>query len=106
MKISYAQHILRTSLLVGLATALLATSATAETVSFSDTELVGAAETNFYLGKFDTGLGTLTGVEIKVDFSTLAGSLTYDAMPEPATWALLALVGTFFVVTRHRKLNG
>lgn len=223
---------LTTSLLAGLAAALLATSATAATVSFSDTELVGGAYSDFLLGKFDTGLGTLTGVEIKVDFSTLAGSLTvtsqsassvtvtgfdatfrmressantlgfaltntvfydvattpdwnstgvpgnssqvytivggqsyaispqaiasgfftayqsvggvgsvvmqgrsnptiaatggtyavdptatvastkmtvtytYDAVPEPATWVLLALVGTFFVVTRRRKLNG
>lgn len=66
----------RTSLLAGLAAAFLATSATAATISFSDTKSVGAAYTDFYLGKFDTGLGTLTAVQIKVDFSTLAGSFT------------------------------
>ena len=70
------QHIVRTSLLTGLAAAFLATSATAATVSFSDTKSVGAAYTDFYLGKFNTGLGTLTAVQIKIDFSTLAGSFT------------------------------
>jgi len=70
------QHFVRTSLLTGLAAAFLATSATAATVSFSDTKSVGAAYTDFYLGKFNAGLGTLTAVQIKVDFSTLAGSFT------------------------------
>lgn len=76
MNISYVEHMVRTSLLAALAVAFLATSATAETVSFSDTKSVGAAYTDFYLGKFNTGLGTLTAVQIKVDFSTLAGSFT------------------------------
>ncbi len=70
------QHMAKTSLLAGLAAAFLATSATAATVSFSDTKSVGAAYTDFYLGKFNTGLGTLTAVQIKIDFSTLAGSFT------------------------------
>jgi len=76
MNIPYAQHMVRTSLLTGLAAAFLATSATAATVSFSDTKSVGVNSSDFLLGKFDTGLGTLTAVEIKVDSSTLAGSVT------------------------------
>ena len=70
----------RTSLLAGLAAAFLATSGSAATVSFSDTKSVDGAYSDFLLGKFDTGLGTLTGVEIKVDFSTLAGSLTVTSL--------------------------
>jgi len=76
MNFSNLRHLLRTSLLAGLAAALMATSATAATVSFSDTHSIGGSNSDFLLGKFDTGLGTLTGVEIKVDFSTLAGSVT------------------------------
>lgn len=74
MKNSFMQHMARIPLLVGLAAALLATSATAATVSYSSTQSVGSAYADFALGKFNTGLGTLTAVEIKVDFSTLAGS--------------------------------
>ena len=66
----------RTSLFAGFAAALLAASATAATVSFSDTKSVSGGYSDFLLGKFDTGLGTLTAVEITVDFSTLAGSVT------------------------------
>jgi hypothetical protein len=76
MKISYIQHVAKTSLLTGLAAAFLATSATAATVSFSDTHMIGSADTNFSLGQFNTGLGTLTGVQVIVDFSTLQGSVT------------------------------
>lgn len=76
MKNSCMQQMARNTLLAGLAAAFIATSATAATVSFSDTQSVGAAYADFTLGKFNTGLGTLTAVEIKVDFSTLAGSFT------------------------------
>lgn len=63
-------------ILLAVAAVLAAGSAPAATVSFSDTQSVGAAYADFTLGKFNTGLGTLTAVEVKVDFSTLAGSFT------------------------------
>ena len=69
-----------TGILTCLAAILIATSAQAaqtKTVSFSSgTQTLVGTYSDFLLGKFDTGLGTLTGVEIKVDFSTLAGSFT------------------------------
>jgi len=65
-----------TGILACLAAILIATSAQANTVSFYDTHTVGGTYLDFLLGKFDTGLGALTAVEIKVDFSTLAGSVT------------------------------
>ena len=63
-------------ILLAVAAVLAAGSAPAATVEFSDTQSVGAAYADFTLGKFNTGLGTLTAVEVKVDFSTLAGSFT------------------------------
>jgi len=68
-----------TGILTCLAAILIATSAQAaqtKTVSFSDTHTVGSAYTDFYLGKFNAGLGTLTAVQVTVDFSTLAGSIS------------------------------
>jgi len=65
-----------TGILTCLAAILIAASAPAATVSFSDTHTIGSTYADFSLAKFDSGLGALTGVQIKVDFSTLAGSMT------------------------------
>lgn len=71
---------LRSATMQLLLLTVAAATAAADTVSFSDTKSVGAAYADFTLGKFNTGLGTLTAVEIKVDFSTLAGSFTVTSM--------------------------
>ncbi|MFZ4778100.1 MAG: choice-of-anchor E domain-containing protein [Terrimicrobiaceae bacterium] len=66
---------MKNAVLAGLAAALLATSATAATVSFSDTQLVDGSGVDFYLGKFNASLGILTGVSINV-YSESTGSFT------------------------------
>ena len=50
-----------------------ATTNSTQTISVA----AGSTYTDFYLGKFNTGLGTLTGVEVNVVYSTLAGSVLY-----------------------------
>jgi len=66
-----------TKFLAAAAMALSAISLNAETVSYTATHAVGSASTDFYLGKFNTGLGTLTGVEVNVVYSTLTGSILF-----------------------------
>lgn len=80
MNTIHAQHITKATLLAVFTSALFAASAPASTISFSDTKTVGATYTDFSLGKFNTGLGTLKAVEIKVDFSTLEGSFTVTSL--------------------------
>ena len=63
--------------LAGLASLLLlAQGLNAAVVTYSATHIAGSADTNFALNQFNTGLGTLTGVTVTVDYSTLAGSFT------------------------------
>jgi len=67
-----------TKIFAGITAILLAGSAlNAETVSFTSTQKVVSSFTDFYLGKFDTGLGTLTGVSVNVVYSTLTGSILF-----------------------------
>ena len=67
-----------TKTLAGIAAILLAGSAlNAATVSFTQTQTVGSNYVDFYLGKFSTGLGTLTGVSVNVVYSTLTGSFIF-----------------------------
>ena len=66
-----------TKTLAGIASLLLlGQGLNANTISFSDTKTIGTTFSNISLGKFDTGLGTLTGVQVTVDFSTLVGSVS------------------------------
>jgi hypothetical protein len=63
-------------ILSGIAAILLVgSSLNAETVTFTQTQTVGLNYADFYLGKFNTGLGTLTGVSVNVVYSTLTGSI-------------------------------
>ena len=50
--------------------------ASANTVSYSSTQLIQSSFLDFNLGQFDTSLGTLTGVAVTVDFATLQGAFT------------------------------
>ena len=64
------KNLLTAAVLVGLAFS----SAKASTVSYSTTFDAVNNFTDFNLSQFDTTLGTLTGVQLIVDFSTLQGS--------------------------------
>lgn len=69
---------------VGFAILAMSPVGLAETVSFSVTQAAGSSYSDFNLGKFDTNLGTLTGVEVSVNFSTIQGQITFtngDANP-------------------------
>ncbi len=43
---------------------------------------------------------------LNIDEVRIGDSWSSVVVPEPATWALLAVVGTFFMITRRRKMNG
>ena len=62
----------------------------AATISYTSTQKAGSTYVNFYLGKFDTGLGTLTGVTVNVVYSTLAGSILFTNQDATA-----ASIGSF-----------
>ena len=67
--------------LLGIASLLLAASALhanpSPTVSFNATHTVSSGYVDFYLGKFDINLGTLTGVQITIVGSTMTGSILF-----------------------------
>lgn len=67
-----------TKTLAGIASLLLlAQGLNADTVSYNATHIAGSADTSFLLNQFNTSLfGTLTGVTVTVDYSTLSGSFT------------------------------
>lgn len=56
--------------------ALMASSALAASVSYTNTQSFTSLGTALSLSKFDTSLGTLTGVTVTIDFSTPQGSFT------------------------------
>ncbi len=56
--------------------AVIASSALAASVSYTNTVAAGSSYTDIALNKFDSNLGTLTGVVVTVNFATLQGSFT------------------------------
>lgn len=75
-------------LLLAVATSAYASSS----VSFTNsaTALGNNDFVNLALGKFDTGLGTLTGVVVTVNFTTIGGSFTVSTPGNSATPADIA----------------
>ena len=66
-------------ILSGIAAILLAggvVNAEIVSLSYNATHVVGSADINFALNKFDARLGTLTGVSVNVVYSTLQGSVS------------------------------
>jgi len=63
-------------LLVLLCVLLFGTKLQGAVITNSVTQNAFPGYTDFSIGKFDTGLGTLTNVKVIVDFSTLWGALT------------------------------
>lgn len=51
-------------------------TAQADTISYSSNALVQSSFVDFNFGKFDSTLGTLTGVTVTIDFSNLQGSFS------------------------------
>ena len=75
----------RTLLTIATSVAL-ASGALAASVSYTNSATAGGNGTyaNIALNKFDTGLGTLTGVVVTVNFTTLAGSFSVTTSTETA----------------------
>src|ERR1035437_6548801 len=75
---NYRPNIHMKNTLALLTTALLSTGfASAATITvYSDTQLAKGSYLNFDVSKFNSSLGTLTGVVVSVDLSTLQGTAT------------------------------
>ena len=72
-------------------------------ISLTETSLAASvANNNYLILRWALGNDVASG-----NMNRLAiDNISVTAVPEPATWALLAVVGTFFMVFRRRKLNG
>ena len=72
-------------ILVFLAAAGSALASSSVSFTNSSTALGNNSYVNLALGKFDTGLGTLTGVVVTVNFTTIEGSFTVSTPGDSAT---------------------
>lgn len=92
--------------LIFLATVALATASPAASVSYTNTvnAATNAVPVNLNLAKFNTGLGTLTGVVVTVNFLSLDGSFTVSAAAPP-TQATLDFVGAITTLSNAANNN-
>ncbi len=77
------------SLVAVIATTTLSSQAAPNVVSFTNNAVAAGNSSfaNIALNKFDTGLGTLTGVVVTVNFATIGGSFTVSTPDDSFTAA-------------------
>jgi len=89
-----------------LAAAALVSASPAATLSYTNdaNAATNSVPVNLNLPKFNTGLGTLTGVVVTVNFLSLDGSFTVNAAASPTT-ATLDFVGAITTLSNAANNN-
>ncbi len=76
---------MKRTLLSIAASVAIASGALADSVSSTNTQAITNNAVNFAFNQFDTGLGTLTGVLVIIDFSTPSGTFRVTNLDENAS---------------------